>query len=194
MCKDAYLSSSFAPWESFRRTMKSGLHTFLFLCPAPRPRVPRSRFLSTCTDPTRSVRDWHRQTQHPDHLSPVPQGARRHLRESCLRTSQSSGLAYARPGCSSQRLTRCPERREDAPMEGKGEFQEPSGETKPSAWHRCSPKYLCFGTARAHLAGTLCASQQKPASRWASKWNSSTTDTQNQNTNPTSQAANGEEV
>lgn len=35
MCKDAYLSSSFSPCESFLRTMKAGLHTFLFLCPPP---------------------------------------------------------------------------------------------------------------------------------------------------------------
>ena len=50
--------------------------------------------------------------------------------------------ADARPGSSSHHLTRCRESRGEPPWERQREVPEPSGETRPSAWHCCSPNSL----------------------------------------------------
>ena len=141
---------SSCPWDSTLLAMRSCLDSFLlawFIWPG----LAFSLCFQTFLTPPGVCLLWipigaSQGTESPNHTKPtqsalLPRGPEGSSARAVVDPSRERP-ADARPGSSSHHLTRCRESREEPPSDRQTEVPEPSGETRPSAGHCCSPNSL----------------------------------------------------
>jgi len=98
-------------------------------------------------------------TEFPNHTKPtqaalLPRGPEGSSARALVDPSRDGD---ARPGSSSHHLSRCRESRGEPPSDRPREVPEPSGETRPSAGHCCSPNSLSLWAPPGHPSQPLHA-------------------------------------